>query len=198
MTYQDFLGYFSVAFAAVGYGSYIASILKKKTKPHLFSWGVWSLLMAIVFLAQVSKGAGAGAWVMGFSAAACLAIAVMAVKNGEKNITRSDWLALVGALITIPVWYATHDPFWAVVLATVIDGLAYYPTFRKSYGKPYEENVLTYTVDIFKWIVAFFALSDFSATTLIYPVFIFTSNCALVAMIMWRRLVMARQSENRR
>jgi hypothetical protein len=197
MTHQDFLGFFSVACASVGYGSYIRSILQKKTKPHLFSWGVWSLLMAIVFFAQVSKGAGAGAWVMGFSACCCLLITLMAIKNGEKNITKSDWLALAGALITIPVWYMTHDPLWAVLLATVIDGLAYYPTFRKSYGKPYEENVLTYSVDIFKWIVAFFALSDFSATTLIYPVFIFTSNCALVAMIMWRRLATARQSEGK-
>jgi hypothetical protein len=143
--------------------------------------------MGIVFLAQLSKGAGAGAWVTGFSAAACVLIAGLFVTRGEKNITKSDWLAFVGAIITIPVWYFTHDPLWAVILATAIDAMAYYPTFRKSYFKPYEENFFTYSMDTFKWIVALFALGNYSATTMLYPLFLLLANSALVSMILWRR-----------
>ena len=187
MSHQDWFGAVSVALAATGYTSYITGILKKRTKPHLFSWGVWAIIMTIVFIAQCIKGAGAGAWVTGFSAGACVLIAALAVKHGEKNITPSDWLAFVGAITIIPVWYLTHDALWAVLLATAIDALAYYPTFRKSYGKPYEENTLTYTFDVIKWIVAFFALGDYSATTLIYPMFCLSANILLVVMILWRR-----------
>ena len=187
MSHQDWFGAVSVALAATGYTSYIVGILKKRTKPHLFSWGVWAIIMTIVFVAQFIKGAGAGAWVTGFSAAACLTIAALAIQHGEKNITTSDWLAFFGAITIIPVWYLTRDPLWAVLLATVIDAMAYYPTFRKSYGKPYEENTLTYSIDVIKWVVAFFALGNYSATTLIYPMFCLSANTLLVVMILWRR-----------
>jgi len=186
---QNMIGLFSVLCAAIGYGSYIRSVLRNRTKPHLFSWGVWTLLMGIVFFAQMEKGAGAGGWVTGFSAAACLVIAILSITRGEKHITRSDWLALVGALITIPVWRITHDPLWAVILATAIDAMAYYPTFRKSYAKPYEENVPTYTIDTFKWIVALFALGSYSTTTMLYPLFLLGANSCLVGMILWRRSI---------
>lgn len=187
MVDKQTLGFISVALSAIGYGSYIRSIIQKRTKPHLFSWAVWAVLMVIVFLAQVSKGAAAGAWVTGFSAAACVVIAIFSVPFGEKHITRGDWLAFIGALITIPVWYFTNDPLWAVIIATLIDALAYYPTFRKSYAKPYEENAFTYTMDFLKWIFALFALGNYSLVTLFYPVFLLAANSSLVAMIIWRR-----------
>lgn len=176
-----------MAISTIGYGIYIRSTLKKQTKPHLFSWAVWTVLMFIVFFAQLSKGGGAGAWVTGFSAAACLIIAGLAVTYGERNITKSDWFAFVGAIIIIPVWYFTQDPLWAVILATAVDAMAYYPTFRKSYLKPYEENFMTYSIDISKWIVALFALGHYSATTMLYPVFLLLANSALVSMILWQR-----------
>jgi hypothetical protein len=72
MLSKELLGYVSVACAAIGYGYYIRSVLLRRTKPHAFSWGVWSLLMLIVFLAQMSKGAEAGGWVAGFSTGACI------------------------------------------------------------------------------------------------------------------------------
>jgi len=84
---KELFGYLSVVFASVGYSTYIWSIVKGTTKPHAFSWGVWSILMAIIFFAQLSKGAAAGAWVTGYSAAICVVITVFAILRGEKNIT---------------------------------------------------------------------------------------------------------------
>jgi hypothetical protein len=184
---EQLFGVFSSGCAAVGYGIYIRSVLKRETKPHLFSWIVWSLVLLIVFLAQVSKGAGPGAWPAGFSTAVCILTALLSVRYGDKDITISDWVAFAGSLATIPVWYFMHDPLWAVVLATVIDGLAYYPTFRKSYFKPYEEHTSVYIMDSIKWVVAFFAMQDFSMTVLLYPVFCFFANGGLAFVIYWRR-----------
>jgi hypothetical protein len=81
----------------------------------------------------------------------------------------------------------TKDPLAAVIMATVIDALAYYPTFRKSWFKPFEENFLLYVTDVSKWIVAFFALTDYSFTTMLYPSFCFAANIVLAAMIVGRR-----------
>jgi hypothetical protein len=187
LSHQQLFGLFSVAFSTIGYGIYVRSILQKRTKPHLFSWLVWTVVMGIVTLAQFSKGAGAGSWATGSSALACLFVAIMAMTRGETNITRSDWIAFAGALTTIPVWYLTQDPLWVVVLASVIDAMAYYPTFRKSYRKPFEENPALYAIDILKWLVAFMAMETYSVTTLLYPLFLVTANGALIGMITWRR-----------
>lgn len=180
-------GLLSLVLSTVGYGGYIRSILNRRTRPHVFSWTVWAVLMGIVFLAQLSRGGAFGAWVTGYSAAACLAIAALSVKHGEKDITPGDWLAFGGALATIPAWYLTRDPLWAVMIATAIDALAYYPTFRKSYLKPHEENYFTYVMDILKWIAALFALGAYAPVTLIYPLFLMAANGALVATILLRR-----------
>lgn len=187
MVTKEILGVVSVVVSLTGYGNYLWSIYKKRTKPHIFSWLVWSILMAIVFLAQLSGKGGAGSWVTGASAAMCLVIALAALKQGEKSITRSDWLAFIGALIAIPLWRFTQNPLTAVIVATAIDGLAYYPTFRKSHAKPYEENYQTYCLDITKWIVSLFALENYSSITLIYPLFLITANFTLVVLILMRR-----------
>jgi hypothetical protein len=187
MPSKEILGLVSIAVSIAGYSNYFWSILKKRTRPHIFSWLVWSILMGIVFFAQLTGKGGAGAWVTGASAVMCFVITLAAIKHGEKSITRSDWLAFAGALVAIPIWHVTHDPLAAVILATVIDGLAYYPTFRKSYLRPFEENFQTYCLDILKWLVAFGAMENYSAVTLIYPLFLVTSNALLVAMILIRR-----------
>lgn len=187
MTYQDYFGAFSLVCAAAQYGSYIRTILQNKTKPHFFSWAIWAAVIAIIFVAQVSKGGGSGTWVTGFSAMGCLTIAVFALKKGEKNITRSDWVAFIGALMIIPVWRITEDALWAVILGTTIDAMAYYPTYRKTWHRPYEENPVTYAIDVCKWSVALIALQNHSATSIIYPLFCVCANSSMVAMILWRR-----------
>jgi hypothetical protein len=91
------------------------------------------------------------------------------------------------ALAAIPVWYFTHHALWAVVLATGIEAMAYFPTFRKSYIKPFEENFVTHSIDTLKWVIALTALESLTLTTMLYPLFLLGANCVLVSMILWRR-----------
>jgi hypothetical protein len=190
MPNKELLGFLSLILCFAGYWTYIASVLKGRTKPHLFTWVIWAIIMSIVFVAQSIQGAGPGSWVLGLSALGCLMIAVLAAKYGEKRITRSDWVLFVAALMTIPMWLFTHNPLGSVLLATFIDGCAYYPTFRKAWGKPQEESFFIYAIDVPKWIIAFFALTDYSFVTLFYPVFVFVINTLLAIMIVYRRMTL--------
>jgi hypothetical protein len=101
--------------------------------------------------------------------------------------TKTDWLALLSGLSIIPLWYVTKNALWAVVLATLIDAFAYYPTFRKAWIKPYEEDFFLYASDDIKWIFALLAMSDHSTTTLLYPFFCMLANSSVAVMIVWRR-----------
>ena len=181
------LGIGATLIALYSYIPYFRDIFCGKTKPHAFSWLIWGLLMVIGFAGQISDQAGPGAWVIGFSACACLSIFALAFRYGEKNITRGDWLCLWISLTAIPLWMITSTPIWSMVLITVIDFVGFAPTIRKSYHKPFEETVIVYTLGAIKHSMGIAALDKCSIITLLYPLSLVITNAGLAALIMVRR-----------
>ena len=181
------LGIIATAMAFVSYIPYIRNMLSGKTKPHAFSWLVWGTLTAIAFVGQVSEGAGPGAWVTGFTACVSFFIFVTVLRTGEKDIAKSDWLSLVGAGIAMLLWWATSDPLIAVILITLIDALGFFPTFRKSYHKPYEETAITFAISGLKFVIAIIALENLTPTTWLYPASLVLMNGIFVVMLLIRR-----------
>jgi len=139
------------------------------------------------FAAQWSKGAGPGAWYVGFSTLLCFAVAALAIKRGEQNITISDSIAFVIALTGIVLWYATEDPLWAVALASLIDILACYPTLRKTYLKPHEEAVFMYAMAAFRAALSLPALVSYSLVTVLFPATLVFTSSLIALTILWRR-----------
>jgi len=181
------LGIIATVMAFVSYIPYIRNMLSGKTKPHAFSWLVWGTLTAIAFVGQVSEGAGPSAWVTGFTACVSFFIFVTALWTGEKDIAKSDWLSLVGAGIAMLLWWATSDPLIAVILITLIDALGFFPTFRKSYHKPYEETAITFAISGLKFVIAIIALENLTPTTWLYPASLVFMNGIFVIMLLIRR-----------
>lgn len=134
----------AIAVALMRYGTYFYSIYLGQTKPHAFSWLLWGVMVGIGALAQFELQGGPSAYALAVVSISCLVIAFLALFVGEKNFTRSDWLALLAALAAIPIWKATNNPVLALLLLICIDCLSYYPTFRKTYGKPDTEPPISY------------------------------------------------------
>jgi len=78
-------------FAVISLVPYLISIISGRTKPHIFTWILWTLLTFIVWAIQFADGAGAGAWATLVTAILSLVIVVFSFKNGHKNITKTDW-----------------------------------------------------------------------------------------------------------
>ena len=127
---------------------YLLQTIKGTNKPHIFTWIIWTLLTFIAAAVQYVGNAGPGAWVTGVTGLICVVITIFTFKNGEKHITRSDWVMFIAGLITIPLWLLTNSPLWSIILITTIDCSAFYPTFRKSWHKPHEENTFMYGFNI--------------------------------------------------
>lgn len=193
MDYKIILGTIASIVSLIGYVPYIRDIFRKKTKPHVFSWLVWSFSAGIVFFAQVVKGAGSGAWAMGIAVVVSFSIAVLAAFKGEKKITFLDWLAFSGALVGLVAWILTDNPLFAVILVTITDALAFIPTFRKAYYKPYEETLFTWFIASTKFIIVLFAMNTYNATTLLYPIYLTLSNGAFTSMLVVRRRILSRK-----
>ena len=66
MLSREILGIIAIIISAASDLFYIVSVLRGDSKPHVFTWIIWSIVASIVFIAQISHNAGPGAWVTGF------------------------------------------------------------------------------------------------------------------------------------
>jgi len=179
-----------VTFAA--FLPYILSILKGDVRPHMFSWIIWGMTTVIVFFAQLAAKGGIGAWPIGISGCITLFVATLAyVKRADVKINRLDYVFLTLALLSLPLWFFTADPFWAVLILTVVDLLGFGPTFNKAYRSPYSESVTFFTLFTLRNILVLLALESYSLTTLLFPAAIATTTIILIAMIMIRRRLLS-------
>lgn len=187
MEYQSVFGALGVVVGIIGFAFYYVSIFRGSTKPHVFTWFTYVLVDGEVFVAQVIKGAGPGAWVVGLGVAACLGVSILSFWWGEKHITKSDWLVFAGALLGALLWILTSDPLVAVVISSIINILAVIPTIRKSYMHPKEESVSVWSLDILRYLLGLAALASFNLTTALFPAVCVIGNAVLVGTILLRR-----------
>ena len=184
---KEVYGYISLAFALASYLPYMYGTWKGTTRPHVFGWFIWTIVMFIGTAGQYAGGAGPGAWSTTFTGISCFIIMMLALKQGNKNITIHDVIVLVIALSAIPFWFITSNPFTAILIVTFVDLLGYLPTLRKAYHKPHEEMAMSYLITNFKHLAGFYAMATYSWTTMLYPTSLFIANFVLIFLVYYWR-----------
>lgn len=193
--YKELLSAVAIALTFLASVPYIYSILKGTTKPHVFSWVIWGSTTFVVFLAQLQGNGGVGAWPIGVSGVLTIFIAVLAyAKRGDVTITKIDWAFLFAALSSLPLWYATSDPVWAVVILTTVDVFGFGPTFRKAYDQPRSEPVNFYVLFAFRNLFVLMALEYYSVTTVLFPAVLGLTCVSIIALLAYRRQVVEAES----
>lgn len=188
MIYKEFLSVIAIALTFIAFLPYIHSIRSGRTRPHVFSWVIWGCVTFIVFLAQLADRGGAGAWPIGVSGIITIYVALLAYsKKSDSSITRTDWLFFIAAMFSLPFWYFTADPLWAVVILTTVDVIGFVPTFRKAYFHPLEEQLTFFLIVMLRNIVATAALEHYSLTTVLFPVVTGAACLVLILMVVYRR-----------
>lgn len=194
--FKNILAVIAVFIGVVSYIPYLRDIYLNKTNPHAFSWGMWGLLTGIAFAAQLSEGAGAGAWVTGFTAAACFFIALIALIKGSRTFPKIDWLFLASSLVALFLWWLSNNPLLAVILITITDAASFAPTFRKTWKLPNQETASTYALSAIKFILAIAALDSFVVVNWLYPASLVLMNGAFVIMLFARQQYLERSTKN--
>ena len=192
MSYKELLSVIAVVLTFIAFVPYIVSIVRNTIKPHVFSWVIWGSTTFVIFLAQLKGGGGVGAWPIGISGIVTILIALLAyLKRGDITITRTDWLFFVLAMSSLPVWYFTSDPLWAVIILTAVDVLGFGPTVRKAYIHPHSESLVFFLLFIVRNLIVIAALETYSVTTVLFPAVIAAACMLLVVMVLHRRWALA-------
>ncbi|MFA7310147.1 MAG: hypothetical protein WC050_04560, partial [Candidatus Paceibacterota bacterium] len=114
-------------------------------------------------------------------------VTLVALRLGEKHIRKVDWLSFGCALFAIVLWLITDTPLVAVVIAAIINFLAMFPTFRKSYSNPFQESTSIWILDVIRFSIGIVALESLNLTTALFPSALVFGNVLLIVMILVRR-----------
>lgn len=170
-----------------GYYPYLKDLFSLQTQPHLYTWLIWAITASIATAGVIVGGGNLGAIPMVIGTALVIFVCLLSFKYGSKNITKSDTLTLIAALIAVLVWVQLDNPLLAVVLATVIDGFGYIPTYRKSYQEPWSETTFFWIAMSANSFLAIAALENYSLLTSLYLFVLGVANFGLFVLLKYRR-----------
>jgi hypothetical protein len=171
----------------VAYVPYYRDILKGKTRPHVYSWSLWSLLTVLLVALQIAGGAGAAVWLTVVAGLLCIGVVILSLKSGKKNITTSDTIVALLSLIAIGFWLIVDQPIISIILAITADGLAFTPTIRKSWFKPYTETLSLYVINTLRFSLALVAIETYTFLSVSWFLFWAIGNTLFSIMLVVRR-----------
>lgn len=187
MDFKLICGIIAISLTIVSYLPYIRDIFARRTTPHIYSWLVWSVLQTIGVIAMINDGAHFGALGLAGDAFFCIIIFVLAIRFGTKNITRFDTACLIAAIATTIIYLFQDDPTLAVILISIIDFVAFFPTYRKGYEEPYSETARTFLLSGISHIFALFSLGEYTLITTLYVSSLLLTNSVIVGILVIRR-----------
>ena len=177
---------------------YICNIFNKKTRPHLYSWLIWSITQGTASVASWCGG--------GMLAAICLfagtilqiVVICRAFKYATKVITKSDTVLLVVALLAIILWWQIGNSYVAVLMVTAIDAIGFIPTFRKSLIDPWSEALSFWSIMTLATFFMIASSAQYNFLTLFYMFIILLGDITVWIICFFRRKVLHEVHHNSR
>ncbi|TSD06340.1 MAG: hypothetical protein Greene07147_199 [Parcubacteria group bacterium Greene0714_7] len=189
--YTDFvketIAIIAALLAIVGNAPYLIDILKGRVKPHAYTWFVWSIVSAIILFGQLSKGAGVGAIPTAASEIFTIIIFLFSLKFGFKGITKIDTFFLCLALLGLIPWLLTKDPTVSVIIAVLIDVIAFVPTIRKTWLEPKTETSILFGMNVVRHTLALFSLQAYNIATTLHSIVMITANSLMTVLILQKK-----------
>lgn len=140
MTFVILMGLISTLLGAYSTVPYVIAILKHKTKPHQFSWLIFTIMNGIVLFSQFFAGGRQSILISLVFLVGSLIIFLLSLKYGTRETSRWDRLLLVFALLTIVIWLLTRNNATAIWLTVIIDLIATTMTILKVRNVPDSES----------------------------------------------------------
>lgn len=118
---------------------YVLSIISGKTKPHQFTWIIFTLVNGIIVVSQYLAGARLSDLIYLAFFIESLSYVILSFKYGVRNSSKYDILLFCLALLTIIIWIVTRNNFAAIGLSILIDTFATAMLILKIYRYPASE-----------------------------------------------------------
>lgn len=172
--------------AVVGNVPYLRDIVRRRVEPHPYTWLVWTLVTSISFFGQLAKGAGVGVIPTGVALFFTFGIFCFSLRYGLRHIRRVDALFLAAALVGAILWPIIGDPTISVIIAVIIDLIAYIPTIRKTWQYPTTEAPILYEMNLARHVLTLFSLEAYNIATTLHSFAMIAANFLMTVLIVRR------------
>lgn len=180
----------AAALVIVAFCLYFRDIFKRKTTPHLYSWLIWGITQGTATAAAWYGGSKFGAICLAIGTILVIGIICLTFKHATKNITRSDTILLIVALLAIIIWWQMGNPLIAVLIVTAIDAIGFIPTFRKSFVKPWSETLSFWAGMAIASAFIIASTAQYNVLTVTYAAMLLLGNMTVWMICLFRRKVL--------
>jgi hypothetical protein len=159
-----------------------------KRSPNERCGGIYTGLFTLLFAAQRSAGA---TWLLIISGEYILnsaLIAILSVKYGYGSFHKRDSISLLIAALGFAFWLATDKPVVAILSVIVIDFAGFWLTLVKTWHAPHSETLISWQLSCLSAVFSLFAISAWTFTITIYPLYAVLGTALIVWLIMYRRM----------
>lgn len=166
---------------------YIRDIFRRKTKPERAMWWIYTALFILLFAAQLSAGAK---WLLIISGEYVLSsalIALLSIKYGYGSLHKRDGISIVVAALGFILWLITDKPLLAIMIVIAIDFAGFWLTLIKTWRAPHSETLITWQLNCLSAAISLLAISTWTLTIVIYPLYAVFGTALIVWLIMYRR-----------
>ncbi len=161
------------------YAPYIRSILRKETKPNRASWIIWAIVSTIIALSYREAGASyAFLAPIGYVIGSTI-VFILSIRHGVGGWTPFDRRCLIGAAISLVLWWAFNSPMSALLINLFINLLGTLPTLKKVWYQPETESKVAWSLFSLGTLINLFAIEKWIFSMAVYPV----SMLFLVGMV---------------
>jgi hypothetical protein len=202
-SFKRIIGYVTVALSVSSLGHFILDALWGKSKPHLYSWLIWTVVNGIAWFNQWTHQAGPGAWstlVMTILSGAifCIALYQYFSKTSDHHLTILDQWCLGGAAISIVFLVIFKTGPISIFAATVTDVFAFGPTIKKVWRHPHSEPLSNYSLNTLRHTIALSAMDSYNFVTLLFPIsLIFFNGITVIAIVLGQQRTSTDSSRTR-
>lgn len=190
MTLFALLGIAAALIAGLAGGWYVYTVLRRGTRPHPTTWGVWALVGALGAGSAVEGGAGPGAYValVFFALHAVVFVLSLTKRFGKPGGEWYDYALGITAVAALVLWQVMDLPAaFAATVAVSADSLALWPTLRESWRQPRTESLSAWLADSAAAMLGVLAVAERRYAPLAYPVYLAIGNSAVAGALLIRR-----------
>jgi len=172
---------------------YIISIFRGTVKPNRISWFIWSVIGFAFWLITPETADEVTKMLTIIFMINPTVIFILTLFKGEN--TRPDnmeKLSLVIGLSAILVWYVFKDETGTlpIMIAILADFCALIPTLRFVFSAPDEETPLAWILFFLGFLIAIFAIEDYSLESILLPVYMTIGSFLVVFPLVRYRIKM--------
>jgi len=165
---------------------YMVSIVKGETKPHQFTWLIFTIMNGIVMVSQFLEGARASVIISVIFFLGSFLETLLAFKYGVRDSSRYDRFLFGCALATIVLWAFTRNNALAIWLTVLIDVFATTMLVLKIKRHPGSEPFWLWFIATVAFVFTCLSLADKPFGVLyVRPVYGVLSDVAVLAAILY-------------